>query len=195
MLSKLLIATGNRGKLKEFKKVLAGVCMVYSPRELSLLPKEVVEGGDYRENAILKARAYSDQFKEFIAGEDSGLEVDALDGKPGVFSARYGGENLPHTEKCSMLLNELRSVPLYDRTARFRATIALLDGNEVKVFEGTMEGWIAFSYEGAEGFGYDPIFIPQGFSKTNAQLGMKIKNQISHRAKALRKLAEYLKTR
>jgi XTP/dITP diphosphohydrolase len=199
MPSKLLVATGNEGKLREFKKVfaekLAGVCDVFSPRELSLLLRNVKEGTNYAENAVLKAKVYSDQFDGLICGEDSGLEVDALDGRPGPLSARYGGEDTPHTEKCQLILKELKDVASYDRTARFRATIALVDGENVETFEGILEGWIGFEYKGEEGFGYDPIFIPQGFSLTNAELGMVIKNRISHRAKAIGKLAEYLRNR
>lgn len=195
MPSKILVATGNQGKLREFRKVLAGISDVTSPRELSLSPKDVVEGSNYAENAVLKAKAYQDQFDGLICGEDSGLEVDALGGRPGPLSARYAGATTPHPEKCRMILEELKDVKMYDRTARFRATIALVDGDKVETFEGVLEGWVGFEYRGTEGFGYDPIFIPQGFSRTNAELGMHIKNRISHRAKAIFKLAEFLKSR
>ena len=193
MLNKLLVATSNEGKLREFKKVLGGIVEIASPTELSLSPTKVKESTSYVENALAKAKAYQDQFEGLICGEDSGLEVDALGGKPGPLSARYGGEKTPHPEKCRMILEELKDMPLHERTARFRATIALIDGDDVKTFEGVLEGWIGFEYRGTEGFGYDPIFIPQGFSRTNAELGLEIKNRISHRAKAIRKLAEYLK--
>jgi XTP/dITP diphosphohydrolase len=195
MLNKLLVATSNEGKLREFKKVLGGIVEVADPTRLSLSPKDIKEGTSYAENALAKAKAYQDQFEGLICGEDSGLEVDALRGKPGPLSARYGGEEMPHPEKCRMILEELEEVALYERTARFRAIIALIDGEEIETFEGVLEGWIAFEYRGTEGFGYDPIFIPQGFSRTNAELGMVIKNRISHRAKAIQKLAQYLKTR
>ena len=102
---------------------------------------------------------------------------------------------MPHPEKCKLILKELKDVPLYSRTARFRATLALLSGDDVCVFEGVLEGWIGFEYKGTEGFGYDPIFIPQGFSRTNAELGLVIKNRISHRAQAIRKLAEHLRSK
>lgn len=194
MPSKLLVATGNEGKLREFKKVLGGVADVVAPHELSLPLKEVKEGTSYTENALAKARAYRDQFEGLICGEDSGLEVDALGTRPGPLSARYGGEKTSYPEKCRMLLKELKDVPLYERTARFRATIALIDGKEVKTFEGVLEGWIGFEPRGTEGFGYDPIFIPKGFSQTNAELGLVIKNRISHRAKAIHKLAEHLRS-
>jgi len=195
MPSKLLVATSNEGKLREFKKVLGGVVEIATPRELSLSTKEIKEGTNYAENALAKAEAYRDRFDGLICGEDSGLEVDVLGGKPGPLSARYGGEDTSHPEKCRMLLKELEDVPLYERTARFRATIALIGGDEVKTFEGVLEGWVGFEYRGIEGFGYDPIFIPKGFSQSNAELGLVIKNRISHRAKAIRKLAEYLKSR
>jgi XTP/dITP diphosphohydrolase len=193
MLNKLLVATSNKGKLREFKEVLGGIVEIADPTELSLSPKNIKEGTSYAENALAKAKAYQDQFEGLICGEDSGLEVDALGGKPGPLSARYGGEKMSHPEKCGMILKELEGVALYQRTARFRATVALIDGEEVETFEGVLEGWIGFEYRGTEGFGYDPIFIPQGFSRTNAELGMVIKNRISHRAKAIGKLAEYLK--
>lgn len=195
MPSRLLVATSNKGKLREFKKVLGGIVEIVSPTELSLSPKEIKEGTNYAKNALAKAKAYQDRFDGMICGEDSGLEVDVLGGKPGPLSARYGGEDTSHPEKCRMLLKELEDVPLYERTARFRATIALIDGEEVKTFEGVLEGWVGFEPRGTEGFGYDPIFIPRGFSQSNAELGLVIKNRISHRAKAIRKLAEYLKSR
>jgi XTP/dITP diphosphohydrolase len=193
MLNKLLVATSNQGKLREFKKVLGGIIEIADPTEFSLSPKDIKEGTSYAENALIKAKAYHDQFDGLICGEDSGLEIDVLGGKPGPLSARYGGEETPHPEKCRMILDELREVAMYERTARFRAIIALINGEEVKTFEGVLEGWIGFEYRGTEGFGYDPIFIPQGFSQTNAELGMVIKNRISHRAKAIGKLADYLK--
>lgn len=195
MHSKLLVATSNQGKLKEFKSILGGIIEVVNPAELFFRDIDVKEGSDYLENARKKAETYRSQFPGLICGEDSGLEIDALHGKPGPLSARYGGEELPHKDKCSLILEELGNLPIYDRTARFRATLALLegDGGGFVAFEGVLEGWIAFEYKGNEGFGYDPIFIPQGFSRTNAELGMQIKNRISHRAKAIRKLAEYLK--
>jgi XTP/dITP diphosphohydrolase len=194
MPSKLLVATSNEGKLREFKKVLCGVADVVAPHELSLSPKNIKEGTSYAENALAKAKAYRDQFEGLICGEDSGLEVDALDSKPGPLSARYGGEKTSYPEKCRMVLEELKDVVLYERTARFRATVALIDCDEVKTFEGVLEGWIGVEPRGTEGFGYDPIFIPKGFSQTNAELGLVIKNRISHRAKAIRKLAEYLRS-
>lgn len=195
MPSKLLVATSNEGKLREFRKILGGIVEIVSPTELSLSPKEIKEGTNYAENALAKAEACRDRFDGMICGEDSGLEVDALGTRPGPLSARYGGEKTSYPEKCRMLLKELKDVPLYERTARFRATIALIDGKEVKTFEGVLEGWVGFEPRGTEGFGYDPIFIPKGFSQTNAELGLVIKNRISHRAKAIRKLAEYLKSR
>lgn len=195
MPSKLLVATSNEGKLREFKKVLGGIVEILSPTELSLSPKEIKEGTNYAENALAKARAYQDQFDGPICGEDSGLEIDALGGRPGPLSSRYGEEKTSYPEKCRMLLKELKDVPLYERTVRFRATIALIDCDGVKTFEGVLEGWVGFEPRGTEGFGYDPIFIPQGFSRTNAELGLEIKNKISHRAQAMRKLAEYLKSK
>lgn len=195
MPSKLLVASSNQGKLREFRELLGGTVEVISPAELSFNMKEVEEGESYMENALMKAKAYRNLFCGFICGEDSGLEVDALEGRPGPLSARYGGEKLPYPEKCRLILEELTDVPMYERSARFRATLALLDGNDSKTFEGVLEGWIGFEHKGSEGFGYDPIFIPQGFSQTNAELGLLIKNRISHRAQAIRKLAEYLKNR
>ncbi|MBD3287107.1 RdgB/HAM1 family non-canonical purine NTP pyrophosphatase [candidate division WOR-3 bacterium] len=192
-LRRLLVATGNRGKLCEFKAVLDGIVEIVCPDEAGLEFKDVEEGVDYAENARMKAEVYRKQFNDLICGEDSGLEIDALEGRPGPLSARYGGEEMPHREKCKMILAELADIPMYERTARFRATIALIDSGRVETFEGVLEGWIGFEYRGDKGFGYDPIFIPRGFSRTNAELGMIVKNRISHRAKAIRKLAEYLK--
>lgn len=208
MHNRLLVASSNQGKIKEFKKLLGGIVDVMTPAELSLRGRDVVEGESYADNARMKAKAYRKVFDGMICGEDSGLEIDALGGRPGALSARYGGEELPHPEKCRLILAELKDVPMYSRTARFRATLVLLKGEEEveeggeteegkggeeSSFEGVLEGWIGFEYRGQEGFGYDPIFIPQGFSRTNAELGMLVKNRISHRAKAIAKLAEYLK--
>ncbi len=200
MHNRLLVASSNQGKIKEFKKLLGGIVDVMTPAELSLRGKDVVEGENYADNARMKAAAYRNVFDGMICGEDSGLEIDALGGRPGALSARYGGEELPHPEKCRLILAELKDVPMYSRTARFRATLVLLkgceegeEGGEESSFEGVLEGWIGFEYRGQEGFGYDPIFIPQGFSLTNAELGMLVKNRISHRAKAIAKLADYLR--
>ncbi len=185
-------ATRNAGKQREAEALLAGAGLPVSP-----LPDaggfDAAENGDtFEANAVMKARQWLDWLKgrgiadAAVLADDSGLCVDALGGEPGVYSARYLGEDTPHTEKCRHILTLLQKVPQAERTARFVCVIACaLPDGRVLVSEGTVEGEIARCPQGEGGFGYDPIFFVPQYGCTTAQLPFEIKNRISHRAKAL----------
>jgi XTP/dITP diphosphohydrolase len=184
---RLVVATGNAGKLREIRELLApSGWEVLSLAEAGVDHAEVVETGrSYLENALAKAVAVARISKLPALADDSGLEVDALGGRPGVTSARYGGPLLTDAERCARLLRELGGVPRARRGARFRAVVALaLPGGQEYVREGVLEGRIAEAPRGANGFGYDPVFeLPDG--RTVAELGEE-KQAISHRGRALR---------
>lgn len=188
---KLLVATTNAGKLKEFKEILGNsLFQVIGPREIEIEPTDIIETGkSYTSNAIAKATAMSRLTGLATIADDSGLEVDALNGAPGPVSARYGmnlyNKNVKNDEDRNMLvLERLRDIPISGRSARFRACIALvLPGNLPITREGLCEGRIALEPQGASGFGYDPIFLIRD-GRSFAELG-SYKNEISHRAKAL----------
>ncbi len=183
----LVIATRNTGKLEEYAALLAD----YKFQLLSLddvgISLGVEEtGATFAENAALKAKQYADASGKLTLADDSGLEVDALGGAPGVYSARYGGKGLSDSQRYRKLLAELKDVPLMDRTARFRCVIAIAKPGQTPVTaDGTLEGHIAFESKGSFGFGYDPIFHVDGYRMTLAQIDPTRKNRISHRAKAM----------
>jgi len=184
----LVAATNNAGKIVEIQAILKDFLYRVVPINQIVKDFEVVEDGQtYQENAIKKARIAALQTQRVAIADDSGLEVDALDGAPGVYSARFGGEQLSQAGKIALLLAKLTGKA--DRTARFRCAIAVVtpDG-KVKTSEGVCEGVIAMTPQGTHGFGYDPIFIVPAYQQTMAELGPEIKNQISHRAQALRHL-------
>jgi XTP/dITP diphosphohydrolase len=192
----LLLATRNAHKTREFSEILGGDFIVGDLSEESDAPAIEETGSTFAENAILKAVAISRRSPALVVADDSGLEVDALDGAPGVFSARYAGPHATDAENTARLLSELRAVSRNELpAARFRCVLALArDGEILGTFEGAIEGVIVDSPRGGSGFGYDPVFQPNGFAKTFAELSAVEKNQISHRAQALRllraKLAE-----
>jgi XTP/dITP diphosphohydrolase len=191
----VVVATRNTHKTREIQQILGPDFRV---RDLGAHPEvpEIVENGiSFEENAELKALAASKQLPDLVIGDDSGLEVDALDGAPGIYSARYGGANATDRDKINKLLDELARVrsKADRRGARFRCVVALArTGNLVGVFEGIVEGKIANEARGDSGFGYDPIFVPHGFEQTFGELPAELKNAISHRAKAIRALADRL---
>ena len=195
---KLLVATGNPGKMREVSHILKGLPFrVLSLQDLGMSMTVEETGATFAENAILKASAYCASAGLLTMADDSGLVVDALDGRPGVLSARYGGEGLSDPQRVELLLRELEDVPWEKRTARFRCVIALAwpDG-QVETVEGVVEGVIQYEPEGCNGFGYDPIFHLPERGCTTAQLSTSEKNRISHRGQAVRKAAELLmKTR
>jgi XTP/dITP diphosphohydrolase len=198
-LMKLLVATRNKHKLREIREILAELDLdIISSADIAGLQEIVEDAPMIRENAIKKA-VDSARFAKMLAlADDSGLEVDALDGAPGVHSARYAGENATYFENNKKLLCELHGVPLEKRTARFRCVAAVADPNGlVDAVEGISNGVIIEMERGGGGFGYDPLFIPDGQVKTFAELTPEVKNRISHRAKALHKawavLSRYLR--
>lgn len=192
--TKLLVATNNRGKLREYAELLKGL-----PYELTTLSeqgiKEEIEetGSSLEQNAIGKATAYARLSGLITLADDSGLEVDALGGEPGPLSRRYAGENVTDEERNSYLLAKLGDIPWQKRTARFRCVIAIAtpDG-KVGISEGVCEGLIAYTAKGEGGFGYDPIFYLPEHGKYMAELTLEEKNRISHRAKAAQKARRIL---
>jgi len=189
-MSKLYLATGNAGKIKEMKELLADLDVEIVTADAYDSVPEVIEDGDtLEENAIKKARELADYTGLMTVADDTGLLVDALSGKPGVYSARYAGKDATYEDNNRKLLQELKDVSLNERTAHFKTVAALVNPDgKVKTVEGICEGRIGNELKGEEGFGYDPLFIPEGYEETFAQLNPKIKNEISHRAKALKKL-------
>jgi len=191
------VATNNPGKLAELRRLLQGSGYeVRSPAELCV-PFHVEETGTtYRENAALKAEAAARLTGLPALADDSGLEVDVLGGRPGPLSARYGGEGLDDAARVQLLLRELEGVPDEKRRARFRAVVAVaVPGEPTRFFEDTVEGTIARAPRGSGGFGYDPVFIPLGMTRTMAELTPEEKDAISHRGKALRAAARWLRGR
>ncbi|MEQ1604946.1 MAG: RdgB/HAM1 family non-canonical purine NTP pyrophosphatase [Pyrinomonadaceae bacterium] len=196
LLPKLLIATNNNGKITELRDLIADF-----PIELLSLADfpaavEVDEtGSTFAENARLKAAGYALQTSSFALADDSGLEVDALGGRPGVLSARYGGEGTSFAAKMSLLLAEMRSADTPDRRARFVCSIAIADamGRILFAADGVCEGRIAQSPSGSGGFGYDPLFIPDGFDQTFGELDISTKQTISHRSRAFQQIIPFLR--
>jgi XTP/dITP diphosphohydrolase len=193
---KLLIATNNAGKIRELNEYLMDL-----PIELFGLSafenvSDVEEtGATFAENAILKASSYARQTGFWALSDDSGLEVEALNGAPGVFSARYAGENAGDAERIEKLLDELAETGDESRRARFVCAIAIADETgEIKFLaEGVCEGKIALKPRGANGFGYDPIFVPIGFEQTFGELSSTVKGEISHRERAIKKIIRFLR--
>ena len=192
----LVVATRNGHKTREIQLILGPE---FSVRDLGAHPEvsEIRESGtSFEENAKLKALAASKQLPALVIADDSGLEVDALGGAPGIYSARYAGANATEKDKIDKLLRELARVRATEdgRRARFRCVVVLArNGNLLGTFEGIVEGSIADEARGDSGFGYDPIFIPEGLKQTFGELPTEVKNTISHRAKAIRALAERLR--
>ncbi len=193
----LIVATRNAHKTREIEQIFGSASAV---RDLTAYPEisEITESGtSFEENAKLKAIAVSRKLSGLVIADDSGLEVDALGGAPGVRSARYAGVNASNTERIAKLLRRLANVdPKGDRRrARFCCVLAVArDGQVLATFEGVVDGKIAEGPRGSHGFGYDPIFIPHGFEETFAELPEQVKNNISHRAEAVRKLQAELPT-
>jgi XTP/dITP diphosphohydrolase len=192
----LLMATHNAHKTREIQRMLGAM---FAVRDLSGHPdisKPAENGKTFQENAILKAMAASSELPSLVIADDSGLEVDALDGAPGIYSARYAGENATDKANIDKLLRELalKNVPIDRRTARFRCVIAAArNGKILKTFEGAAEGTIVDIPRGSHGFGYDPVFQPNGFYQTFGEMAPQLKNKISHRAKAIGALQEAIR--
>ena len=195
-MSRLVVATRNAGKLAEFAEALAadGVEVV-GLDALGDAPEVEETGATFEENARLKAEAYSKRTDLLVIADDSGLEVDALEGRPGVYSARYGSPSLSDPARCRAVLKDLVDVPDAERTARFRCVLAAARGGKVlAVFEGAAEGRILREARGANGFGYDPVFFHEGAGKTFAELPREEKHRFSHRGQAIARLVEAVKS-
>lgn len=188
----LIIASQNEGKIREIVDILdLHDVKVYTYKDFPEWPEVEETGSTFYENALIKARALVEAFGKPAVADDSGLEVDALGGRPGVYSARYADEDGNADKNNAKLLRELHDVPESQRTARFRCIAVLMtpDGWTTSA-DGTLEGRIGFELRGARGFGYDPLFIPDGETRTVAEMPLDEKNKISHRAKAFEKLKE-----
>ncbi len=188
------MATNNRGKLAEFERLLAPIRLT-TPDEIGLQLTIIENGKTFADNAALKAHAFADASGSIVLADDSGLEVDGLDGAPGVHSARYGGEDLDDAGRCRLLLRNLGDTQRQeDRTARFRCCLVAVapDGRSCSA-EGCCEGFIADTAAGDKGFGYDPVFFLPDFGRTMAELHPADKDSVSHRARALEALLPVLK--
>jgi XTP/dITP diphosphohydrolase len=194
----LIVATRNADKTRELQQILGPGFTFRDLRAHSEISEIAETGTSFEENARLKARSVSRKLPGLVIADDSGLEVDALGGAPGIYSARYAGTNATNKERIDKLLEELARVDATkeQRGARFRCVLALARNGEVLgTFEGIVEGQIADRPRGSRGFGYDPIFVPNGFQQTFGQLRPAEKNQLSHRARALEKLRAFLNSR
>ncbi len=193
-MEKLIFATGNEGKMKEIREILSDLGMeIQSLKDAGIHADIVEDGKSFEENAVIKAKAICEMTKEVVLADDSGLEIDYLNGEPGIYSARYMGEDTSYRIKNQNLIDRLEGVPDEKRTARFVCVIAAAypDGT-VKTARGTMEGMIGYEERGENGFGYDPIFFLPEYGCSSAELSMEEKNKISHRGKALRAIKEVL---
>ncbi len=194
-LDKIIFATGNKGKIKEIQMILEDLGVeVITMKEAGIEPDIVEDGKTYEENALIKARAVAKYTDCVVMADDSGLEIDYLNKEPGIYSARYMGEDTSYTIKNGNLIERLNGVPDEKRTARFVCAIAAVmpDGKEITT-RGVIEGRIGYEEKGSNGFGYDPIFYVPRFGKTTAELSETEKNQVSHRGNALMLMKEELK--
>lgn len=195
IVKQIIIATNNQGKAEEFKRFF----LKYQINALSLLdlteelPDVEETGTTFSENAALKAEQIAAIINQPVLADDSGLIIDALNGDPGIFSARYAGEHKNDLDNMAKVLKELMNVPLEKRTARFICVLAVARPGKETIFKtGICEGKISFNPTGKNGFGYDPIFIPTGRNQTMAEISATEKNQISHRSKAIVQLKEWI---
>lgn len=189
-MKKIVFATNNAHKLEELRNILSGRYQVLGLTDIGFY-EDIPETGDtLAENASLKSKHIFDRFEIDCFSDDTGLEVDVLNGKPGVYSARFAGENSTYEQNVDKLLNALKG--LENRTARFKTVISLIQNGKEYQFEGSVEGVITKDKHGAEGFGYDPVFLPHGYTQTFAEMPAELKNKISHRGKAVVKLVDFL---
>ena len=195
MIRKLILSSGNKNKIQEIKDILKELDLeVVSKDELGFAEFDVVEDADTLEgNAFKKAKELSKLVDGIVLADDTGLFVDALNGEPGVRSARYSGEDTNYQRNNELLLKNLDGVPTEKRTAHFKTVMALvLENGETLKAEGVCNGKIGFVQHGENGFGYDPLFVVDGLNKTFAQMSKEEKNKLSHRAKALQNLKKVL---
>lgn len=191
----IVLASGNRGKLREFQQLLADTALNVAPQSQFNVPEAEETGLSFVENAILKARHAAEETGLAAIADDSGLEVDFLNGAPGIYSSRFAGDSASDTDNNSKLLELLADVPEEGRTARFQCLLVYLRHHQDPtplICQGTWEGVIAPTPAGANGFGYDPLFFVREQNCTAAQLPKEVKNTLSHRARAMRMLLEKL---
>ena len=188
---KLVFATNNKHKLQEVRDILGGSIEVLSLNDIDCHDDIPETGTTLEENALIKARWISEKYGYNCFADDTGLEVEALNGAPGVYSARYAGEECDSEANMHKLLENL--IEKNNRNAQFRTVIALIIGGEEMLFDGIVKGSIATGKRGDSGFGYDPVFIPEGYSESFAQMSSEMKNSMSHRFRATQLLADYLK--
>lgn len=196
-MKKIIFATGNQGKMKEIREILSDLgAEILSMKEAGIEADIVEDGKTFEENALIKASAIAAKIQEpevVVLADDSGLEVDYLNKEPGIYSARYMGEETSYDIKNQNIIDRLEGVPKEQRTARFVSAIAAaFSSGETCVTRGTIEGYIGWEPAGENGFGYDPIFYVEEYNCSTAQLSMEVKNQLSHRGKALRAMKEKL---
>ena len=188
----LIFATHNRHKVSEVQAMLPAGIHVRSLSDLGC-DEDIPETADTLQgNALQKAQFVHERYHCNCFADDTGLEIDALDGRPGVYSARYAGEGCSFDDNVRKVLAELENVPLAQRTARFRTVVALILDGRTYFFEGKVEGLMTLERHGVEGFGYDPIFLPEGYGQTFAEMDASEKNRISHRGRALAKMVGFL---
>ncbi len=190
---KLIFASGNKHKLQELQQKLPSTIELTSMRDAGYEGEIDEPGATLEENAQIKAQFIFDRFGEHCFADDSGLEIEALNGEPGVYSARYAGPGCSFSDNNQKVLANLKGKT--NRKAKFRTIIHLIYGNLNHVFEGAISGTITDDLRGKDGFGYDPIFIPDGHENTFAEMTLDEKNKISHRAQAVQKLIDFLKSR
>lgn len=193
-MTKIIFATGNKDKMREIREIMADMdVQIESMKDAGIVVDIVEDGKNFEENALIKAKAIAAYTDAVVLADDSGLEIDYLNKEPGVYSARYMGEDTPYSIKNQALIDRLEGVEKEKRTARFVCAIAavLPDGREF-VTRQTMEGYIGYESEGENGFGYDPIFYLDEFGCSSAALSREQKNAISHRGKGLRAMKEIL---
>lgn len=193
-MNELLVASGNKGKLREFAELLRGVVdTILSPADFPDLPPVEEDGDTFEANAIKKALSAARFTGKPVLADDSGLCVDYLGGRPGVFSARFAGEDASDADNNALLLREMAGVPTENRTAAFHCVIALcLPDGSCRTFDGALPGVILEAPRGEGGFGYDPLFLVPEYGQTFSELPMEVKNAISHRGRAMQMLKEAL---
>jgi XTP/dITP diphosphohydrolase len=188
----IVFATNNSHKLSELRQIAGDKLNILSLNDIDCHDEIPENEPTLQGNALAKARWVKDKYGYDCFSDDTGLEVDALDGAPGVYSARYAGPGCTPHDNVQLLLKNMQGVPFDKRTARFTTVIALIIGDDVHYFRGTVEGYILETADGNGGFGYDPVFQPQGWDKSFAQASPEQKNAISHRGRATRALLDYL---
>lgn len=189
-MKKIVFATHNQHKLDEIQAITKGKLNILGLGDINCHEEIEETGSTLEENALIKARFVRDKYGYDCFSDDTGLEVEALDGVPGVYSARYAGEGCNFADNMNKLLGAMQGIE--NRTARFRTVIALVMHGKEHLFEGVIKGKIIEEKRGYDGFGYDPVFMPEGYDRTFAELGNGVKNNISHRALAMEKLVEFL---